>query len=229
MPAAIQSTHLEFVGGSSDKEYNISLVLSGTFTSGPAGEALYDVPFSFGPRGAPGQGGKLNKNGPVSWSVACTLFEKQRRAKLAKGYVETDSTSATIVTDVRKEKTDWLPQLCNDVEERGLESLLANPAVCLEQKYDGKRIQIVKGYDGDTHGINRKGEKVGLPKEIADRVNTIEGRVHLDGEQVNSSYVAWDVLRRQARDHVTGRTQLCERRASLERYRRVVGALNLRK
>ena len=209
----VRTTHLTNTIPPHNKEYNISIVeVAG---AGGSSERL-DVPFTFGPIGSASQGGKLNKKGLVDLVEANKLFDKKRMEQLRKGYAEVLTNGGPqVLSEVARERTEWLPQLCNDIDPRDLEKLLTSRLWALEQKYDGKRIQIVKGYgDEEVFGINRKGIKIGLPQEVVDRIRAIDGRVHLDGELVGSAYIAWDILRRQGREY-TETTSLADRRTAL--------------
>jgi bifunctional non-homologous end joining protein LigD len=73
-----------------------------------------------------------------------------------------------------------------------------DPAYMMQEKMDGER-RMAKKLGGDIFGINRKGEVVPLPEQIADEMRKLPDCV-LDGEQVGEVLFGFDCLEREGED-----------------------------
>ncbi len=71
--------------------------------------------------------------------------------------------------------------------------MLADPAWCLQEKFDGRRIMVAVIW-GMTTGSNRKGLCVPLAQEINDALAALPD-CELDGELLGDSYVVFDLLK----------------------------------
>jgi bifunctional non-homologous end joining protein LigD len=71
--------------------------------------------------------------------------------------------------------------------------LTTDPAWCVQEKFDGRRMLVRKSADG-IDGINRKGLIVALPEPVARAVAEMPGTFVFDGECVGNTLVVFDVL-----------------------------------
>jgi bifunctional non-homologous end joining protein LigD len=188
-PEADQMT-LYYREGSSDKVYQATIE--------PSGE-LFVVNFAYGRRGATLQTG-VKTSSPVDYQTAKNTFNKLIREKMAKGYTPGENGTAYQHTDSENRATGILPQLLNPIDEKEVNRLLKDPAWCLQEKFDGKRMLLQKNGDQVT-AINRKGLTIGMPSSIAASAVVITSDFVIDGECVNDRFHAFDLLEWDGEDY----------------------------
>jgi len=175
---------LYYCQGSSNKEYHAAIEPSG---SG------FVVNFSYGRRGSTLQTGSKTAE-PVSLTEAEKIFDKLVREKQAKGYTPGESGTPYQQTQRETRVIGILPQLLNAIDEDTARELLGNRDWWMQEKYDGKRVLLVKSADQIT-GINRKGLAISLPEPIVQQAHATGGQQWLmDGEAVGDVFVAFDLL-----------------------------------
>ena len=186
MTQPIKLASLYYTSGSSDKEYHAQIEQSG---SG------YVVNFQYGRRGGALQDGTKTK-APVTLDKATAEFDKLIKEKMGKGYtMDTGGQLYQAVTD--KEFTGVLPQLLNEMEKARVPELIADKAWVAQEKQDGhRRMMDQESADALVLSINRKGIRVGLPKETADAFVSLAkfSPWRLDGELVGNVFHVFDVL-----------------------------------
>lgn len=180
--------------GSSDKEYHVHLIAKG---SG------YSVQIEYGRR-ASSLTVSVKTPKPVDLDAATKIFEAAVHAKRLKGYTEAPGATPYVGGDKEQKITGVLPQLLNNVDEAKLEKLFDDPAWCMQEKKDGKRILLRNVASGPTEGINRKGLLVGIPESVALHCSKVTGTFLVDGELIGDVYWAFDILER---DSVSLRTK----------------------
>lgn len=180
-----QHVALYFKEGKSDKEYHVHLLqASGGFR----------VTIEYGRRGnSLTASEKFDK--PVDLDKARATFDELVHSKKLKGYTEAAGVQPYVGTDKEERITNILPQLLNNIEEDKLDAYFDDPAFCMQEKKDGKRI-LLRRQDGGVEAINRKGLLVGFPQSIVDRINQgTEERVFLaDGELIGEVIWLFDLL-----------------------------------
>ena len=125
---------------------------------------------------------------PVPYITAKKIFDKLVKSKLAKDppykIVDTEAPKY-LSTGNQQVPSGYKPQLLNAIEEADVEMYFKDPAYMMQEKMDGER-RMAKKLGGDIFGINRKGEVVPLPEQIAAEMRKLPDCV-LDGEQVGRS------------------------------------------
>lgn len=170
--------------GNSDKVYQCSI-------EPKAG--LFVVNFAFGRRGTTLNAGTKTPV-PVPYELAIGIYEKLIREKMAKGYTEGPDGTPYLYSEKQERSTGILPQLLNPVTEPEAERLIPDCRFCAQEKYDGRRVFVLK--EGDmVSGINRKGLVIALPESIVKAAQKLPGDFLLDGECVGEVLYAFDVLR----------------------------------
>src|SRR5208337_2908722 len=169
--------------GTSDKEYHVHLVPKGTG---------YIVRIEYGRRGSSLTSSDKTPS-PVDLDTANTIFDKQVHDKKLKGYSEGAGQSPYVGSTKEDKITGVLPQLLNLIEEEDLDDYFDDPAFCMQEKKDGKRI-LLRRQDGVLDAINRKGLLVGFPQAIQDRLSEIKKAFTIDGELVGDVFFAFDAL-----------------------------------
>ena len=181
---------LWYCEGASDKTYQAEIV--------PVSDG-FQVNFAYGRRGSTmNTGTKTSK--PVPYAQAKKIFDTLVNAKLAKGY-EPIGAPIKVFTSFGGDKrapSGYKPQLLNAIEEADLEMYFKDPAYMMQEKMDGER-RMAKKLGGDIFGINRKGEVVALPEQIAAEMRKLPDCV-LDGEQVGDVLFGFDCLEREGED-----------------------------
>ena len=71
--------------------------------------------------------------------------------------------------------------------------LLVNPAIVVQQKYDGRRM-LLRKEDEQVTAFNKKGQPCGLPTPIRDKAASLGGNFLMDGEAVGDTFYAFDLL-----------------------------------
>lgn len=178
---------LYYIGGGSDKVYNVALV------NNPGG---WGVNFSYGRRGTSLNAGTKTASS-VSYSKALEIYDKLVASKRKKGYEidELKSSAATKISVVEEKETiDVLPQLLNAITLEQAEKLINDDNWMMQEKEDGRRRLIAKSKDKIV-GANRKGEIVGIETAFKTAVGTIPyDDCTLDGEDLGSEIVLFDVV-----------------------------------
>ncbi len=183
----MQNITLYYRAGSSDKVYQVSLE--------PRGDQFV-VNFAFGRRGSTLQTGTKTAN-PVDYETARKLFTGLVKQKQAKGYTPGQEGTPYAHTEQANQVTGILPQLLNPVEDEEVTHLMSDPAWCLQEKKDGRRLLLRK--QGETiTGINRKGLVTGLPASILHSAARVAEDYLIDGECVGDRLHAFDLLSRGA-------------------------------
>src|SRR5437867_12102728 len=121
---------LYYKEGSSDKEYHASLE--------PKDDGFV-VNFAYGRRGSTLQTGSKTPS-PVDYDKAKKTYDKLVSEKMAKGYTPGESGTPYQQTTKEERATGLYPQLLNAIDDAQAEKLIADPAWCMQEKYDGKRI-----------------------------------------------------------------------------------------
>ena len=197
-PDRLPSARLFYRDGGSDKVYHAGI---------NAVEGGYTVTFAFGRRGSALTAG-TKTTAPVAWEKARLIYDKLLAEKTAKGYTPDGSGAIFAMTDYEGRRSGLHPQLLNSIGEEAAEALLADPAWCLQEKFDGRRIMVAVA-GGIPTGSNRKGLCVPLAQEISDALAALPD-CELDGELLGDSYVVFDLLR-------SGKTE-CRTHPYRERY-----------
>ena len=169
--------------GGSDKVYQATIE--------PAGEQFV-VNFAFGRRGATLTTGTKTKV-PLDYDQAKHIFDKLGREKMAKGYTPGADGTPYQNTSQENRVTGLLPQLLNPIDENRVQQLIVDPAWCMQEKIDGRRVLIAKSEERIV-GINRKGLAISLPTTITVVVASIAGDFTLDGECVGDHFHVFDLL-----------------------------------
>jgi bifunctional non-homologous end joining protein LigD len=130
---------------------------------------------------------------PVDYDTATRIFTKLVNEKKANGYTEGPDGTPYQNSPKEDRVTGLLPQLLNPIGEQEVKRLLKDPAFCLQEKFDGRRVLIRKA-GAEIHGINRKGLLIGLPETIFQSVRLITSNFVLDGECVGDVLYAFDLL-----------------------------------
>jgi bifunctional non-homologous end joining protein LigD len=178
------SITLYYREGSSDKVYQCTIEPSGD---------LFVVNFAYGRRGTTLQTGTKTSS-PVDYDTAKNIYDKLVREKTAKGYTPGADGAPYQHTDKEQKATGILPQLLNAVDDAEVSRLIKDPAWCMQEKKDGRRILLQK-QKGEAHGINRRGLLVGLPSGLVFQAGMMGADFILDGEIVGLVLFAFDLLR----------------------------------
>jgi bifunctional non-homologous end joining protein LigD len=181
----LPSIELGFCEGSSDKVYRACIEKSGDG---------YNVNFAYGRRGsALNTGSKTSR--AVSYAEALDIYEKLVRSKKAKGYQPTGGGSAIAVEDDAGRDTGLRPQLLNPVDEAEAEACIHDNNWCAQEKFDGRRMLLVRGSGGAFAAANRKGRLVACPEAVQAAVAAVPGGPFvIDGELVGEKFHAFDLL-----------------------------------
>ena len=147
----------------------------------PSGE-LFAVYFAYGRRGSTMNTGTKTST-PVDYETAKGIYDKLVREKTGKGYTPGKDGTPYQHTAKAERATGILPQLLNPIEEEEVQRLIKDPAWCMQEKKDGKRVLLQK-QGAAIHGINKKGLLVGLPSPIVYQTAKFTGDVIIYGEMV---------------------------------------------
>ena len=196
MSDQLPSISLGFCEGSSDKVYKTAIEKVGE---------LYSVQFAFGRRGSTLNTGVKNQS-PVSLDEATKIYDKLINSKLAKGYKPTGegegiassitTSVANAVTDRDQRDTGLRPQLLNPISEDEAEAYLIDNEWASQEKFDGKRMQVIRKTENEIIAANRKGLSIGFPDAIASSLTTIALDAYFvaDGEAVGDVFNVFDLL-----------------------------------
>jgi bifunctional non-homologous end joining protein LigD len=184
-PPAAESITLYFREGSSDKVYQCSIEPSGD---------LFVVNFAYGRRGSTMNTG-TKTNSPVDYDTARGIYNKLVREKTAKGYTPGADGTPYQHTEKADRVPGLIPQLLNPIEEPEVHRLIIDPAWCMQEKKDGRRMLLQKEVAGII-GVNKKGLAVGLASSIIQSAEAIGGYFVFDGECVGDVLHVFDLLER---------------------------------
>ena len=179
----LPTTTLYFKEGSSDKVYQANI------EEAPGDRFI--VAFAYGRRGSTLSTGRKTAE-PVTFDEAQAIYNKLVKEKKAKGYREGESASLYVTPDSQP-KTGHRPQLLNPVDEKLTDILLHDPNWCMQEKFDGRRLLLCKE-DVAIHGLNKKGNLIGLPEPVFQAARLFDGRCVLDGESIGDSFYCFDIL-----------------------------------
>ena len=179
----MKNTTLYFRQGSSDKVYRAAIEPSGD---------QFVVTFAYGRRGATLTTGTKTQ-APVNYAEAKIIYDKLVKEKTAKGYTPGEDGTPYQHIEKANQASGILPQLLNAVDEQEIETLLADPSYWMQEKHDGRRLLLRKQGDEIT-GINKLGLVVGVAETIHQSAANYPGDFILDGEAVDDTLHAFDVL-----------------------------------
>lgn len=190
MNISITSTSLHFREGNSDKEYHVAVE--------PEGEG-YIVTYAYGRRGSTLTTGRKTQH-IVTLSEANRIHGQLVRQKTAKGYRPTGESRQPDRTSTTDGQDSGIRcQLLNPVDESELDRLLDSDAICLQEKFDGRRLMVRKRGDEIT-GINRRGLLIPIPEPILHAFEELPVDVLIDGEAVGDTLHAFDLLEVKGHD-----------------------------
>jgi len=182
---------LYFKDGGSDKVYQAAIE--------PQGQGFI-VNFAFGRRGSMLQSGNKTPI-PVAYAAAKKIFDKLVREKTAKGYSRGDAGTPYSGSSHEPRSTGITPQLLNPIDEADVERFLTDDRYWMQEKFDGRRVLILKHPDQQITGINRRGLSIALPDPIVTAVAAVVAQTCLlDGEAVGDVFHCFDVLERDGLD-----------------------------
>jgi bifunctional non-homologous end joining protein LigD len=188
------------VGGHSDKEYSIQFLADGE--QGAAVAAQY------GRRGAALTSGYLTQGAGWSKTVvvmtpaqAQAAYDRKLNEKLSDGYIaDAPAVSPGAPTEVSTpssgvERAGEPPcELLTEIDEATALRLVEDPLFWMQKKENGRRLQIRK-HGSRVDGINRKGQIVPLPPELANDAGRLPHDTFLtDGEAIGEETIAFDLL-----------------------------------
>lgn len=171
--------------GNSDKTYALTLRADGDG---------YRVLTQYGPRGGRQTQGEKT-NAAVELVQAEKIFEKEHKARLAKGYRVVGDAPPEMQAATDKTDSGVRPQLLNPIDPDQLESYLLSSGWMMQIKFDGERVMI-RRRNGVIEGINRKGQIRPLPIEVVTvigELNCTDGTL-IDGELIGTTFCAFDLL-----------------------------------
>jgi bifunctional non-homologous end joining protein LigD len=184
MNISITSTSLHFREGNSDKEYHVAVE--------PEGEG-YIVTYAYGRRGSTLTTGRKTQH-IVTLAEANSIHDQLVRQKTAKGYRPAGESRQPDRTSTADGQDSGIRcQLLNPVDESELDRLLSSDAICLQEKFDGRRLMVRKRGDEIT-GINRRGLLIPIPEPIRHAFEELPVDVLIDGEAVGDTLHAFDLL-----------------------------------
>jgi len=201
-----ESITLYYREGPSDKVYTAILRQE-------QGGWLVDA--QWGRRGSTMQTG-TKTNSPVPYESAKKIYDKLVSSKMAKGYkpgpdatiytspspaskkADTGKKDIDVDVQVDSRKTGTYPQLLNPIGTEHLAIYMNDNAYGAQEKYDGKRI-IIDISDSGVTGINKKGLRTEIPREISLDVSDLTGKT-LDGELVGDVYYVFDLLKTDGKE-----------------------------
>jgi bifunctional non-homologous end joining protein LigD len=177
-------TTLYFKQGGSDKIYHASVE--------PSGDG-YVVNFAFGRRGSTLTNGTKTA-APVPLAAAVAIYEKLVKEKTSKGYTPGEDGKPYQMTDKADRATGIVPQLLQPIDESAVEPLLTDDQWLLQEKFDGRRVLVIKA-GAEVTGVNRTGLSIALQMEIVTVLQAATAQSFLfDGESVGDRYHVFDLL-----------------------------------
>jgi bifunctional non-homologous end joining protein LigD len=186
-----QSVTLFYTDASSDKQYAAALT--------EHDQGLFTVTFAYGRRGSAQTPGTKTPT-PLPYDKALKVYQGLVNAKVAKGYSPTAGAAAYQDTSLSGRASGLAPMLLNPIEESDLASFLLDDTYVLQAKEDGERRLLVVTDDGVV-GVNRRGLTIALSQRLADGVRALglAPDTILDGEDLGSTFIAFDVLQAAGR------------------------------
>jgi bifunctional non-homologous end joining protein LigD len=172
--------------GSANKQYQLRLVAEGDG---------YRVLTQYGPIGGRQTAGEKTAGGPVPLAQAEKVFEKEHKARLAKGYRVVGDAPPELQAATTAVDSGARPQLLNAIDRADIEAYLLDPDWMMQIKFDGERV-LIRRHEGRIEGINRKGQLRPLPIEVVSVIEDLrcgDGTL-LDGELIGTTYCAFDLL-----------------------------------
>lgn len=202
MTTTLPTTTLHFREGGSDKVYTASVEPS---QNNPG----YHVTIAYGRRGSTLTYGRKNDE-PLPEADALKLHAKIVREKIAKGYKEeavvgtrcaaSDAAAPPEITDTTQRVPTMPPMLLNSIPEAEAMRCLADWEWAMQEKYDGRRLQVRALPTGRLQGFNKLGKPVDIAPAIAKTVASLGRRCLLDGEAVGDVFHVFDLLELDGRD-----------------------------
>ncbi|MFA5711730.1 WGR domain-containing protein [Mycolicibacterium sp.] len=178
-----KTASLYFRQGNSDKEYHARL---------ESQDDGFVVNFAYGRRGSSLTTGTKTSS-PVEYAKAVAIFDKLVQGKQSKGYTPGEDGTPYQHTSSDRQASGLLPQLLNVAEEADVARIVADPAWCMQEKFDGRRMMLRKS--GDTvEAINKLGLVVGVSAAVARAAGSIDGDFILDGEVIGDVLYAFDIF-----------------------------------
>lgn len=174
---------LTYTNGTSDKEYRAWIEASG---------AGFVVNFAYGRRGGSLTTGAKTA-APVEFAAAVVVFEKLVKGKQAKGYTTAEDGTPYQHSVVDRQVSGLLPQLLNVADEADAARMVSDPAWCLQEKMDGRRLMLRKSGDS-VEAINKLGLVVGVCQPVVQAALELSGDFIIDGEIVGERFHAFDVI-----------------------------------
>lgn len=202
----VESVNLHCTKGGSDKVYDIQLAK----VENNGALLGYVVRCQSGPRfGTMNTQDKITS--PVAEDVARKMYVKvfNEKTNPRKGYVVIAGNAPgaapvvakagavrSPITKVKAGKRDLIdPQLLNPVDAKEAEFYLTSPLWCAQQKFDGDRIGLSRGFAGAVVGVSaRSGLERGVPTVAVEALAAAEVMLLADGEQVGDVFHLFDLL-----------------------------------
>ena len=200
MQKILLQSSLYFKQANSDKEYHAEVV--------EVTEGGYVVNFRYGRRNGTLTTGTKTVT-PVDHAQAQSIYAKLIQTKISKGYQADVSGASYQCLEGTGIQSDFIPQLCNPIDESTLMQLMQDDNWVLQQKMDGERrcahaegsINASNsertGSVSNVMGFNRKGLVVALPQGIADELQVIAnasgGAIRVDGEIIGDVLYVFDL------------------------------------
>lgn len=183
-----QQVHLRFKQGASDKVYNIHLQKHGNG---------WMVNFAYGRWNKPLRTGTKTTR-PLPYEEAKAAFDSLVQEKTSKGY--SGENSGTPFAHVQAgEKTNWLPQLLNPIDESDAAEILREwlPYMMVQIKHDGERRGVLMR--SEVIPANRKGLRTTVHPSIQQQLEELLPHIQfdcvLDCEDMGDHLVIFDVIR----------------------------------
>lgn len=178
-----QSISLFFTEGSSDKEYHIHM------KEQDDGFVVYGMN---GRRGGSLKMQPKTDGKAISEADANSIYSSLLKTQLKKGYSPMESGIKFEGTEHAGRVTGLLPQLSNEIGMAEAERLINDDGWMAQQKGDGERRPFGVGANG-AFGANRQGLAVPIPVPVAQALQALGVRVHLDGESMGAYIFAFDL------------------------------------
>lgn len=208
-----EQASLYYRDGNSDKVYHAQLE--------PKDDG-WVVNFQYGRRGSALQSGSKTA-APLAYAKAKAAYDKIVGEKVSKGYSPGEDGAVFQGNSLEGRFTGIVPQLLNAIEQSELARYIEDPRWIAQEKHDGHR-RLVRATGQEAAGVNRRGLAVPLIKEIADDIAKLglELPLTLDGEQIGSTFVVFDILETGGQD--LRETPLEKRLALLKEVGERIGA-----
>lgn len=181
----VESKHLFYREGGSDKVYNVELL--------ETPQKQYVVKFAYGRRGSTLSTGTKTAS-PTTFEKASAVYGKLIHEKMAKGYCEKEGAGVAFsLGTFAPRKTEFLPQLLNDVDESRLEELINSPEWIAQEKMDGVRRGLIRK-GTDVIGTNKKGLSVEISDALTGAILMAGTKDFiLDGEAIGDTVYVFDM------------------------------------